>query len=139
MYNPNLKLTEIFKPNTLRNMTTHGNNPMPHRGDTYYISGSYNLENNLIKEILEKGNEWKTKSSVQSYIDLTEKAAELVSNRLIQYGPQSNSSSFKIEFISPEEGKIRILAQGWGTSSIELYDGEEKYFLQYLLDHQKRE
>lgn len=139
MYNPNLKLTEIFESNTLRNMTTEGNNPMPHRGNTYYISGLYNLENNLIKELLEKGNKWKAKSSVSSYIDLTEKAAELVSNRLIQYGPQSNSSSFKIEFRSPEEGKIRILAQGWGTSSIELYDGEEKYFLQYLLDHQKRE
>lgn len=139
MYNPNLKLTEIFESNTLRNMTTYGNDPMPHHKDTYYISGLYNLENNLIKELLEKGNEWKAKSSVNSYIDLTEKAAELVSNRLIQYGLQSNSSSFKIVFRSPEEGKLRILAQGWGTSSIELYDGEEKYFLQYLLDHQKRE
>jgi hypothetical protein len=143
VYNPNLKLTELFKSNSLRNMTTVGNNPMPHSGDTYYItyySNTSSDEPSLIKEILEKGNKWgygKGSTSISSYVDLTDQAGDLVSSRHIMYGPGSNSSSFHI-YVNEYADRVLVTACGWGFSATELYDGDKKYFLQYLLDHQKR-
>ena len=59
MYNPNLKLNEIFESNTLRNIqTAHRNAPMPHSGKTYYIWDSLSEDDTPLKEILNKGNKW---------------------------------------------------------------------------------
>lgn len=139
MYNPNLKLTELFKQNSLRNLTTPKQCPMPHKGNTYYLwVNNYSGNDSQIVDILEHGNSWSSVRSINSYIDLTDQAGELISNRLIQYGPQSNSSSFTIEITLNAENNIRMIAQGWGSSSIELYDGPSGYFLQYLLENQKR-
>lgn len=139
MFNPNLTLKELFESNSLRNLTTMSQGPMPHKGKTYYVWCEDYSENQTVKEILNKGNKW-GKDSINSYIDLTDKAHELISSRLIQYGPNSNSSSFSIKFISfyDEPNRIRISAQGWGSSSIELYDGDKEVFLQYLKDFQVR-
>lgn len=146
MYNPELKLDELFKSNSLRNMTTYGNSAMPHKGQTYYVWYDNNSgDESLIESIMKKGNKWgygkgsNSINSINSYIDLSDNAHELISSRLIQYGPQSTSSSFTIRFVERSDSTIRITASGWGSSVIELYDGEKKYFLQYLLDHQKRE
>jgi hypothetical protein len=142
MYNPNLKLTELFKDNSLRNLRTNNHCPMAHSvlGNTYYITiSSHGVEYSKIKEILEKGNHWVyAKYSISSYIDLSDKASELISTRLIKYGPQSNSSSFHISCYEELEN-IKVIATGWGSSSIELYDGNKEEFLQYLQNHQKRE
>lgn len=140
MYNPNLKLNEIFESNTLRNIQTASRNaPMPHSGKTYYVWDTLSEDDTLLKEILNKGNKWSytEKGSINSYIDLTDKAHELISSRLIQYGPNSNSSSFTVRIVSNGDS-VRVTANGWGSSVIELYDGDKKYFLNYLLDHQKR-
>lgn len=138
MYNPNLKLNEIFEPNTLRNLTTIKNDPMPHSDNTYYlwVDGD---DKNLIKQLLNKDNKWSSgQYSKNSYITLSPLGSEKISTRLIQYGPQSLSSSFTIRVVLNESNNVRITANGWGSSVIELYDGVQSHFLQYLLDNQKR-
>ena len=141
MYNPNLSLKDLFIQDSLRNMKTERNNPMPHRGNTYYITFQSYCENKLpeLREILEKWNSWNHSRgfSVSSYIDLSKKGGDLVSSRLIMLGPNSNSSSFRIEVIE-NDNDIRMTASGWGSSSILLYSGDKKAFLDYLLIYQKR-
>ena len=51
-----LALESIFKTNSLRNLTTIGNNPMPHKGDTYYLwVDSYETE---LGKYLTENNKW---------------------------------------------------------------------------------
>lgn len=134
MFNPNLKLEEIFVSNSLRNMTTHGNNSMPHKPPTYFLW--VNTKDSEIGEILTQGNDWIYRvKSVNSYIDIK---ADSVLGRHIIYGPNSSSSSLTVE-ITEREDSIRVVCHGWGSSVTELYDGDKNVFLEYLKTHQKRE
>ena len=141
MFNPNLTLEEIFVPNSLRNLRTVGHDPMPHTGNTYYIWFNCYCDKKHpdIKRILEEGNHWKPGCgyTINSYITMSDKAGDLVSSRLIMQGPQSISSSFTVE-ITEEDNSVRMIAQGWGTSSILLYDGDKETFLKYLQMYQSR-
>ena len=141
MYKTELKLEELFKPKSLRNLTTVGNNPMPHTGCTYYITADLTSEE--IKKIVEQGNKWgygKGSSSISSYIDLSEQAHEEISSRLIKYGPGSNSSSFKIQVTTSanDDDNLLITASGWGSSCIRLFEGTQEEFLAYLKQYQER-
>ena len=130
----NKPLTEIFEPNTLRNLTTHGNNPMPHTGNTFYLW--VNDKDTELGKYLTQGNSWKSGIySTNSYITL--KADLGITQYLIQCGPQSQSSSFTIE-TREHEDNVRVIASGWGMSGYELFDGETKIFLEYLKEFQKR-
>ena len=132
-----LALESIFKTNSLRNLTTTGNNPMPHKGDTYYLW--VDSEETELGKYLTEGNKW-GRNSINSYIDLKDDAVSyLVSDRLIQYGPGSNSSSFTIRVWEQDNGTVRVTASGWGSSVIELFDGLTIEFLDYLRKHQVRQ
>ena len=137
-----LALESIFKTNSLRNLTTIGNNPMPHKGDTYYLwVDSYETE---LGKYLTENNKWGYSSaprkSINSYINLKDDAVSyLVSDRLIQYGPASNSSSFTIRVWERDNGTVRVTANGWGSSVIELFDGLTIEFLDYLRKYQVRQ
>ena len=141
MYKTKMKLEELFNPKSLRNLTTLGNGPMPHSGCTYYITAD--LTNEEIKKIVEQGNKWGYgggSSSISSYIDLSEQAHEEISSRLIQYGPQSRSSSFKIQVHTAANDSeiLLVTASGWGSSCIRLFEGPQSEFLGYLKQWQGR-
>lgn len=144
MYNPNLSLEQLFKPNSLRNLRTENYMPMAHSGldGCYYITHHTYVDettNPELKEILEKGDKWvHTKYSISSYIDLSDEANRLVSSRLIKFGPGTSSSSFHI-YVNEYTDRVYITATGWGSSCIQLYDGPKDVFLDYLKTHQKRE
>jgi hypothetical protein len=127
-------LNEIFEQNSLRNLTTHGNNPMPHTGSTFYLWVN-NKETELGK-YLTQNNSWKSGQSVGSYITL--KADLGITNNLIQYGPQSQSSSFTIETREYDDDVI-VTAYGWGSCVMyRLFEGKAEIFLEYLKEFQKR-
>lgn len=136
-----LPFKELFKTNSLRNLHTPKQAPMPHKDNTYYLwVENYTGKDSEVVDTLVQGNKWTVSNgSINSYITLSDKASELVSNYLIQYGPQSRSSSFTIRVILQNDAEtIRITASGWGSSVIELYDGDSSIFLEYLKEYQKR-
>jgi hypothetical protein len=131
-------LTDVFKQNSLKNMTTLGNNPMPHKGNEFYIWNELK-DDEEISKIIERGNFWKPGSgkTVNSYISLSDFAYS-EKYYCIELGPNSNSSSNTVRLINLGD-KIRIIANGWGSSFVILWEGEREELLTYLKEFQKRD
>lgn len=143
MFNPNLTLERLFAKNSLCNMRTENHAPMAHSGKdgVYYITidSWHEKSTKELKELLEEGNIWEHGDySISSYITLSDKANEIISSRLIKYGPGCNSSSFHI-YVTEYATRVRMTASGWGCSVIELYDGDKQTFIDYFKNHQKRQ
>ncbi len=106
-------------------------------GNTSVILSMPVLQNEtLVNEINNLKKIANTLNVYGSYIDLK---ASQVSDRLIQYGPGSNSSSFTIRVWERDDGTVRVTASGWGSSVIELFDGPTFELLDYLRKYQVRQ
>lgn len=141
MYKTKLNFSELFKPNSLRNLVTYRNSPMPHIKNTYYLWVENYSNNKELSEMLTKGNKLGI-NSINSYIDLSELAHEEISSRLIQCGPNSTSSSFTIRVVQfnddDDDHRVLITASGWGSSVIELYNGPTTPIIEYFKEFQNR-
>ena len=129
-------LNEVFTTNSLKNMTTPFQRAMPHKGNEFYIWNELR-DDDEISLVLNKGNFWKPHTdSVSSYISLSEDCYE---NKYygIENGPNSTSSSNTVR-VMENEFVIRLIAYGWGTSFIVLWEGPREDFLTYLTEKQVR-
>lgn len=113
--------------------------PMPHSGPRFYIWAP--SKDGELKDLLKKGDKWSVGGdSVNSYITLSEAVMDDFGWLLLEHGPGSGSSNRTVRFHQYDDGtnNVRITCTGWGSTVVELYDGDAQTVIDYFMAHQKR-
>ena len=132
-------LREIFQKNCLNlvktaSITSDGDN-RPFKGNNCFVWGFYH--DGELRDILEHGEKsihGRHGYSINNYIRLTDDSYSELS-RLILIGPNSNTLTQSVEFLKRENGAISIIAQGWGSSFVNLWDGSESEIVEFLREN----
>lgn len=128
-------LNDVFISNTLENRTTLRNSPMPISGNFCYI---WNDCKATLPQ-LEVGNLFRPgQFSINSYIELSEKAYKEFESRCCIIGPNSKNKNQTVRVMYTHDDNFRVIVNGWGNSYVLLWEGRQLELEEYLLNYQKR-
>lgn len=130
----NLKLTEIFKPSSLKPYITRARCAIPADGSLCYI---WNDGEEALKDRLNEGKKFKHGGgSTNNLIELKDSVYDTCKETTIIVGPNTTTKTQTIRFISSDKETTRIIFNGWGSSTVVLWEGLTSDLMRYLTDRQ---
>lgn len=138
-----VKLTDVFEPNTLVGVKRANQGPMASGGKRFFVWESLYSTGEAttrLKAILSRGEKFVAGAngySISNYIQVKDEMLEHYNIHCMEHGPNSNSSHKTVRIEEMVDNSIAVRLEGWGMSHVLAWRGSCEELLNYFEEYQK--